>query len=367
MTHYTASDSGWCGFRTTHDVLPEFVRQRYIVAIAEPWNGSSYGGEVGEACGECWEIDSIYGKQTVMVADLCPVEGNPVCAGDHFHFDLSSEAFQILGDGEASAHRIPCPVSGNIHIELNSRNEWGYVSLAFFNHRFPIRYADYRAADSDEWIPLTREGGSWRIENDNYTFSKNGPGGTFRFTSPSGEIIQGNQVLTYEYETDDVFDTGVNFEAALPLVETCEYYPPSDVYDEGYGGIDGARWTPNPWGNATMKEISTDCAQDSESCILIKNMSMGDGFHIYYRNPFPVSTFSTLTLSFRAQSGSGSLVVAPSNGSRCTETTIEANSEWQSVVINVPESCSEFSEINGVTFSSRTDNIDLVVDEIYFD
>lgn len=367
MTHYDASDSGWCGFRNTHDALPQFVRDQMTLAIAEPYNGSSYLGEPGEACGECWEVDSIYGNQVVMVTNLCPVEGNPICAGDHFHFDLSAEAAQILGEGEALARRIPCPVTGNIHAEINSRNEWGYVSLAFFNHRFPIRTAEYRAADGDQWVLLTREGGSWRIEDDTTTFSDDGPGGVFRFTSASGETVEGTEVLTYDVATDDVFDTGVNFAEAQREGPPCEFHPPQDVYDEGYGGIDGARWEPNPWGGAMMTEASSGCADGSKSCIRISNMALGDGFHIYYRNAFPVEEFEMLTLRLRAWSGSGSVIVAPSSGgTRCEETEVDIDKDWASVEIDVASVCGEFDTIDGVTLGNRGDTLDMMADEIFF-
>ncbi len=368
MTHYNADESGWCGFRNSHDVLPQFVHEQMTLAIAEPYNGSSYGGEPGEACGECWEVDSIYGNQVVMVTNLCPVEGNPVCAGGHFHFDLSAEAADVLGEGEAMARRIPCPVNGNIHAEINDRNEWGFVSLAFFNQRFPIRTAEYRAVDGDLWVPLTREGGNWRILDDTTTFSDDSPGGVFRFTSPLGELVEGDQVLTYDVGVEDVFDTGTNFAVAEREGPPCEFYPPMDVYDEGYGGIEGARWEPNPWGNASMSEVVFNCAQGSESCVQVNNMALGDGFHIYYRNLFPVTTFATLSLRLRAESGSGSVIVAPSSGgTRCEETEVDFGEEWQLVEIDVAAVCSGFDDIDGVTLGNRGDILDMLFDEVFFE
>src|SRR3990172_10341696 len=52
MTFYDQSGPGWCEFDRTLPVLPAFVRSGLTTAIAEPWNGSSYSGEPGEACGE---------------------------------------------------------------------------------------------------------------------------------------------------------------------------------------------------------------------------------------------------------------------------------------------------------------------------
>src|SRR3990172_3848067 len=137
MTYYDLTGSrGWCEFDRTLPVLPASVRSGLTTAISEPWNGSSYGGAPGEACGECWEVATLGVTRTVMVDNLCPIEGNPVCAGDHFHMDLSHEAataLQMNGLEEGQARRVPCPVSGNIFLEILDRNQSGYLRFAVVN------------------------------------------------------------------------------------------------------------------------------------------------------------------------------------------------------------------------------------------
>src|SRR5512146_2918359 len=50
LTSYDASSgSGWCEFSIHHAELPDFVQSNLTLAIAEPYNGGSYQGEVGEA------------------------------------------------------------------------------------------------------------------------------------------------------------------------------------------------------------------------------------------------------------------------------------------------------------------------------
>src|SRR5512142_972634 len=112
-TEYTAAKGGWCEYDRTAPMLPASVRAGLTLAIAEPWAGSSYGGVFGEACGECWELASLTQNRIIMVHDLCPIQGNPVCAGSHFHVDLSEEskdALAVEGIGEVSGRRVPCPV-----------------------------------------------------------------------------------------------------------------------------------------------------------------------------------------------------------------------------------------------------------------
>ncbi len=371
LTQYWSTERGWCEFSNGSSVLPDFVRQGLTLAIAEPYSGSSYGGEPGEACGECWEIDGIGGSAVVMVHDLCPIEGNPLCAGGHFHFDLTPEAADAVQGGgldEAVARRVPCPVTGNIHGEILDRNEWGYLRLQFINHRFPIRQAEYRAVDGDAWVPLRRSGGAWHVLDDHETFAEGSPGGVFRFTSPEGESAEGYEVLAYGVGVGDVFDTGAAFAVVEASGAACAFVPPGDVYDEGWGGIDQVRWAPNPWGDASASQITEGCAAGSASCVLMSDLGQWNGFHLYYRQAFPTSTFSRLSLGLRARSGGGELSVAPSNdGEECEPTLVEVGDEWVEVEIDVAEVCASLEALNAVTVSNRSPAMDLLVDEVRYE
>ncbi len=69
-----------------------------------------------------------------MVHDLCPTEGNPICAGSHFHFDVSDEVADVIDGGqwmgEAQVRRVPCPVTGTFRAYISDRSEWGYLKVA---------------------------------------------------------------------------------------------------------------------------------------------------------------------------------------------------------------------------------------------
>jgi expansin (peptidoglycan-binding protein) len=371
LTQYWSTERGWCEFSSASAVLPDFVQAGLTLAIAEPYDGSSYEGEPGEACGECWEIDSIAGTAIVMVHDLCPIEGNPLCAGGHFHFDLTPEAADAVQGGgldEAQARRVPCPVTGNVHAEILDRNEWGYLRLAFVNHRFPIRTAEYRAVEGDQWVSVQRSGGAWHVLDDGETFADGSPGGVFRFTSALGETVEGTAALTREVSIGDLFDTGARFAEVEATGGTCEFIPPADVYDEGWGGIDQVRWSPNPWGEATVSETTEGCADGSPSCVLVSDLQQWNGFHLYYRQAYPTDTFSRLTLQLRAVSGGGELGVAPSHdGEECDATLVDVGAEWTTVEIDVGAVCAALGEINAVTVSNHAPAMALLVDEVRFE
>ena len=361
MTYYNSSDRRWCGFDRTSSILPDFVQRGMTVAIAEPWNGSSYSGDPGEACGECWQISTSFASELVMVHDLCPIEGNPICAGSHFHFDVSGEVADAIDGGgwlgEAAVKRVPCPVSGNIHVYITSRNQWGYMQLAFFNHRFPIRTVEYRASDSNEWLPMNRCLARWCLDEDMVTFAANGPGGMFRFTSAPGEMVESNAVLTADIAEGSDFDLGVQF-ADIPAEDgVCTFLPPTAVYDDEWGGIDGVRWEPNLWGDARLSESADGCADNSSACLVLTDFD-GSGLHITYRHVFPKSDFSTLTLQARSSSGTGTVEIAPrSEDARCSNPpTFTLTGEWRTYTVDIAGSCPDVDWIHGFTIS-RTENV----------
>ncbi len=370
MTYYESSDLGWCAFDRNHPTLPQFVRDGMTVAIAEPFNGSSYQGDPGEACGECWEIDTLGGTQMVMVHDLCPIEGNPICAGSHFHFDVSEETATALGDdwlGEGAVRQVPCPVTGNIQVRVASRNQYGYVQLAFFNHRLPIRTVEFRPADGEHWQPLERCLARWCGDFD--AFADDGPGAVFRLTSAESAVDPvETDVFPYSAGDDAVFDTGVQFAEIAAPGGACVFTPPGDVYDEGYGGIDSVRWDSNTWGGTTLSETSDGCAENSASCLRLNNF--GDsGLHLTYRSPFPVDTFTTLSLALRIDSGTGTVNVAPrTEEGRCTNTTdVDVGTDWTTAEIDLAASCPDATVLQGLTVSWPSGPMDLMLDEIFFE
>jgi hypothetical protein len=190
----------------------------------------------------------------------------------------------------------------------------------------------------------------------------------FRFISPTGETVEGSAVLGTDVGIDEVFDTGAQFAEAEPEGETCEFVPPGNVYDEGWGGIYEVRWQCNPWGDASCSETTEGCAEGSASCVRVQNLEQWGGLHVYYRQSFPTSTFSRLSLQLRARSGSGDVVVSPSHeGERCEETTVSVTGEWVPVEIDVAASCGALSELNALTISNQSETMELLIDEIRYE
>ncbi len=368
LTNYQASATGWCEFHRTLPILPASVRSGMTLAIAQPWDGGSYGGAPGEACGECWEIDSLSGSQIVMVHDLCPIEGNPLCAGGVFHFDLSSEAaaaLQTQGLYAASTRRVACPVSGNAYLEIIDRNEWGYLRFQVVNHRVPVRLVEYRPAAGGDWRPAERSGGAWQL-SDGAVFGSSAGGGTFRITSAQGEVVEMPNALGYGVAKGATFDLGAQLQDLTPTTgPACVFEPPADVYVDGYGGIDEVRWKMNPWG-PSASQTTEGCV--SGTCIRVDGLVPWNGFHIYYVEPFPRSTFATLTLKVKAASGAGTITVAPAlGGTPCTTTTVTPGRSWSTVDIDVAASCPALTSLDTITVQAVSGSgMTLLLDDVRF-
>lgn len=378
LTSFAANPSGgWCELPTNLPILPSFVREGLIGAIAEPWNGSSYEGAPGESCGECWEIDTVFETRTVMIADLCPIEGNPLCAGEHFHIDLANQAAAALRGGaldEGSARRVACPVTGNAFVYVSDVNVT-YMRLQFANHRIPVRTAEWRATGagvtgSNEWTPLRRSGGAWEMIGEGRPTNRGGDGVVFRITSAQGQVLTSEAVVPTQGPIATAFDLGVQFDDMMPSSGgSCSYTTPADVFVNGFGGIDQVRWSINPWGEAEMGfygPFETDCFEGS--CLRVERFAQWTGFHLYYRQAFPTSSFSRLRFRARTRGDSTNIAVGLSNdGTRCMESRVEITEAWTEYTLDVTASCAGSPVINGVTFDNGGMLVDLLLDDVRFE
>lgn len=372
LTNYTAGRSGWCELPRDLPMLPAFVRSEGLTAaIAEPFNNGD-GGEAGEACGECWEVDTLSGTRVVMVTDLCPNMGNPLCQGEHFHLDISSEASMALNAGfldEGQARRVACPVEGNVHVLINDEN-FSYLRLQFFNHRVPIRSASIRStAPGAPEIPLRRSGGAWEAVDD-MPLDRGGEGVTFTITSAQGQTLESTVVVPTHPPRESTFDLGVQLEDMNPATGgACEFVPPATIFDDEFGGIPDVRWQINAWGEAEsgFHGPTTDGCFDG-SCLRIATLGQFSGFHLFYRGgQFPNDTFSTLRFRVRANESGEIFVMASADGERCEPTRVFVTSDYQEISIPVPGLCTARPTINGVTMENPGTTLELFLDDIRFE
>jgi EXPB1-like domain 1 len=374
LTQYWSTTWGWCEFPSDRSFLPTFAQNGITLAIAEPWNGGSYGGEPGEACGECWEISTSFATQVVMVHDLCPIEGNPLCAGVHFHLDLTPEAAAAVqggGNDAATARRVPCPVTGNIHAAILDWNQWGYLRCSFSNHRIAIRSAEVRREPGGEWVAMERSGGAWQCLD--CPGSDSGDGVVFRLTSAQGQVVEGTRVVAFQevspgHENVVTEDLGLQVDDLDdPPTGQCDFLPDGLVYGDQWGGIDQVKWTPLEWDGANVSETDEGCHAGT-SC-LRATINQWSGFHLYLRQAFPVDTFSTLRLWARAETETAGtqLTISPSNdGDRCTEQAVDLTPEWQEITFDLASACAGFELLTSVTVQNTTDRATILLDDIEY-
>ena len=370
MTAYDAGLGGMCQWADAYAVLPDFVQSNITLAIAEPFAGGSHGGEFAEACGECWEISTITATEIVMVTNLCPANAdNPVCQGPATHFDLSREAGDALGHEGitiAQARPVPCPVTGNVHGVINARNDF-FLRLAFANHRFTIRTAEYRIDGSDDWMPMTRDGGAFTINDANDAIGPDAPGVAFRLTSPQGDVLTGTNILPAALGEGDTFDLGAQFDERDVEGGSCVYIPDGTVYSDEFGGTDPVLWELNTYNGAQAGESSDDCAEGT-SCIRVTNYAQWSGAVFRINDALPVGPYQELTMMLKAANGSGTVEVqvGQEGGTTCEPLEVEVGSDWVSVALDLTQGCDEVVEWGRIALINETEPFDLIVDEVVF-
>lgn len=225
-----------CGYLRALPVIPRLVRDRMYFAMNEPFYGSSYEGSPGEACGECWELTTTTATTTVIVADLCPIEGNPPCADpDQMNFDMvDTAAAQVGSQGydQAVARPVACPVNGTIQLEVTDRS-WAYFQAAFFEHRVPLRLVEFQPEGSTTWTEMTRRWGAvWdNMDSQDAAFvtlaagaGSDGAGVRLRLTSAQGQVVTSTALLDASNSAVGMtVDLRIQFDNQLGVAgDTCE-------------------------------------------------------------------------------------------------------------------------------------------------
>ena len=119
------------------------------------------------ACGACVEVSRDNGKSVVVtVVDECPISSNPKCVPGHI--DLSTAAFQQLGDpelegylgeragrGKISWKYVPCPSTGPIALQLKEASNQFWNEFLIRNHPYPIKSAEVEI--NSNWVQALRQ------------------------------------------------------------------------------------------------------------------------------------------------------------------------------------------------------------------
>jgi hypothetical protein len=365
-----------CGWFKNDPYMPEFVRvQRMTAAMAQSWWGGSYVGPnqglTGDTCGECWEITTYFSTRIVMVDDWCPANGNPLCATNQFHIDLAETSATALGSNgldAATARPVPCPVAGNLFAVITDYNQWGYTQFPIADARIPVRTVEFKPVGSSQWTAMRRNAGTFDNTGAQAAFATGAQGATLRITSAQGEVVESNVVLAPPFTVGQYFDLGVQFQDIQNRGAggSCTFHVPGDVYIDGWGSYASVPWKTWTYGGFAFDEVTTGCYNNSASC-LHAQMTASNGVQIVWEPAFATSTFSTLTLQIRTTTGSGDVNVGiyGSNG-RCTESVVNANTNWKQVTIDVAASCKGVNNMYGVVMGSAGANLDVLVDDIRF-
>ncbi|EGG20430.1 expansin-like protein [Cavenderia fasciculata] len=205
-THYSSYTlGGGCSFGTPWSSTGPHTA--YIAALSEVWYNN------GTHCGNCLEVSNGNKSVTVIIQDMCPIEGNPICKND-YHLDLSPEAFAVLGnvnDGvlyNLTWREVTCdniyPETVQVQITKGSSLTW--ASLLVFGYKIGIKQVQIQLANSTTFTSTTRYSynnfiGISQQELFKYPF-------TVKIISDLGESIE---VTIPELEVEKIYDTKQQF------------------------------------------------------------------------------------------------------------------------------------------------------------
>ena len=377
LTYYDVAGAGACEVMDVPSALPQIARDGLTTAIAEPWWGGSLGGDPAEACGECWEITTADATRTVVVTDLCPIQGNPICAGDFFHFDVAHTAavplgYEPWGVVEASVRRVPCPVEGNIFAIVRDTNPW-YMRLTLADVRVAIHAVDYQGAGpgvsaTNPWTPMQRDGGAWAANASNDTLARGGTGIVLRVSTAQGQTVESSALIATSSAALTAVDLGVQVDDLdPPSGPACSWRPP-DPYVDALGGINDVSWQQSGWGGGTV-DLAQATGCYSGQCIGVSGLGGWGGIQFYYNQAFPFSGLTRLTLQASAPVAVPlELKLSGEQGAECTAVDFTASSSFAAAQVDLATACAAVPAIRTVQIQlMQADTGDFVLDNIVFE
>jgi len=372
LTYYDVVGSGACEVMDVPAALPAIARAGLTAAIAEPWYGGSFGGPPAEACGECWEITTAHATRTVVVTDLCPIAGNPVCAGGVFHFDLAHTAavaldYIMAGIIESEAHRVACPVEGNISAVIRDANP-GFIRLALASPRIAIHTVEYRGsgngvASQNPWTAMNRDGGAWAATGD---ITRGGTGVALRLTSAQGQTVTSSVTVANQGPFPRAVDLGVQVDdLGPPSGAACSFTVPPP-YQDGFGGIDQVRWKYTAFNQGAIDEASTSgCI--SGTCFAASLSAFG-GFNFYYPEDFARAGLTRLVVHARSSDAAPIEIKLSGPAGNCTGVPATLGASFSEIDVDLATVCAAVPRLRAIQVQvTRNSAGSVVLDDVSFE
>ena len=220
-TYFTYRDGG-CGFKDLKGVMGP----GHLYGIGA--NQAFYN--LSEKCGICYEVVGPKGAVRAMVVDMCPADSeNEHCHGDHIHFDLTKEAYDLIGDEanggfEITFREVSCDVEGPVKVHIDDGSSIWWLGMVVFNHALGVsrleyyadgKWADAKRSDSNHWEIIPKKGTVLKFPLNVRITSKYGSTVTVSVKSPTpgsvhsanGQFPVGNSVSNACCEAPESFST----------------------------------------------------------------------------------------------------------------------------------------------------------------
>ena len=248
-TWFTYGNNGACGYKS----LTGTTGPGYLYGIGA--NQAFYNKS--DKCGICYEVIGPKGAIRAMIVDMCPADSaNPLCHGQHIHFDLTKEAFSLIGYEETGGaditfREVSCDVEGPVKVHVNDGSSQWWMSLLVFNHALGVSKLEYnldgkwvasKRSDSNHWVIVPKEGSV-------LSFPIN-----VRITSKAGSVVT---VSVKSSTSGSVYSAGGQFSVGNSVSKECCEAPEtfstiyadeltSNWHDWSYAATNNFNYASNP-------------------------------------------------------------------------------------------------------------------------
>jgi len=305
-----------------------------VAAANQAYFNNSY------TCGECYQITGPSGTIMVVIADECPVKGNPLCDGRMIHFDLGEQAtFAALAPSSAGTVlekivKIACPVTGGFGFKfVPGTSEW-YVAFIVYNHKVGITDVELQPTNGSAYYQMDRNSNQWEYN------AQGGPVTTpynVRLTAITGEqIVVSLDTFTEKtvVPTNDQFaDPPTDFGGSTPGACAAPL-PPDVIFDDFLYNGNGApsnAW--DDWSFNTQNNFAdTKNPYAGTQCWSSKIGGYGG---IQLGRTIPITwggIFTNLQFAIRADTAYSQIALSWGSGQAVT---LNINTTWQVMTLSL--------------------------------
>ncbi|KAF8721768.1 hypothetical protein HU200_022947 [Digitaria exilis] len=173
----------------------------------------------GASCGQCYEIacdhetDPTWWPPTsALQTTRCPGDNGGWCNPPRPHFDMAQPAWEKIGVYRGGIipviyKRVPCARRGGVRFMITGHDYFNLVLVTNVAAAGSIKSMEVKAADSTDWMPMTRNwGANWHS-----MAYLTGRMLSFRMTNTDGQTLEFENVVPHGWKFGQTFASKFQF------------------------------------------------------------------------------------------------------------------------------------------------------------